>query len=411
MRRDVVPALSGRAPPRWRATLAHYRRRAWRWGRLLAEYRPGTAHPHAGPRRVLVVRLDAIGDFVLWSGAAKVLRAWLGADTHVTLVANAVWADLAKDAGIADELWPVQGRALEWDAQYRAELRARVHGGGFAVAINTVFSREMMHGDSVVRWSRARERIGSVGTSSLLPPLERRWADGWYTRLLPASGVVMHEVERHAEFLSALGVPLTTVPAPVLHLAHAAPEALAALREGYFVVFPGASLAEKRWSPRNFAAVARHVQQQTGWRAVLMGDVRDAPVTREVAALLPGAIDLVGATTVPELASAIQRSRLVLANDTSAVHLAAATGVPAVCIAGGGHWRRFVPYPASLGAVAELVDVVSMVQDMPCFNCDWRCVLPHVRGEALPCVSRVPLEQVIGAVDRVLSRVMAEPNG
>jgi ADP-heptose:LPS heptosyltransferase len=102
----------------------------------------------------------------------------------------------------------------------------------------------------------------------------------------------------------------------------------------------------------------------------------------------------------------------VLTNDTSAVHLAAATGVPAVCITGGGHWRRFVPYPASLGIVADLVEVVSMEQDMTCFNCDWRCVLPHVNGEALPCVSRVPVARVIEAVDRVLSHVMVTlPNG
>ncbi len=406
MHHAVAPEGSERPRSRWRATLDYYRRRAWRWGRVLAEHRPGTVRLHAGPRRVLVVRLDAIGDFVMWSGAARALRQWLGSDTHVTLVANALWADLARDPGVADQVWPVQRPLLEWDAAYRAELRARVHAGGFALAINAVFTREMMLGDSVVRWSRARERVGSAGDSLLLPPRERRWADGWYTRLLPASDSHMHETERHAEFLRALGVPLTAVPAPVVPVHHAAPNGLADLREGYFIVFPGASLAEKRWAPRNFAVVARYVQQQTGWRPVLLGDVPDSPVTREVAALVPGAIDLSGKTTVPELASAIQRARLVLTNDTSAAHLAAVSGVPAVCIVGGGHWRRFLPYPASLGLVADLVEVVSMVQDMTCFNCNWRCVLPHVDGEALPCVSRVPVERVIGAVDRVLSRVV-----
>lgn len=56
--------------------------------------------------------------------------------------------------------------------------------------------------------------------------------------------------------------------------------------------------------------------------------------------------------------------------------------------------------------------MVSLEQDMTCFSRNWRCVLPRVAGEALPCVSRVPLERVIGAVDRVLSRlVVAKQNG
>lgn len=412
MRQTVPPSLArGRDSSLW-PTFSHYRRRAWRWGRVFGEYRPGTVRPRPGQRRVLLVRFDAIGDFVLWSGAAKEMRRWLGPDTHVTLAANAVWADLARDAGIADEVWPVQRQLIEWDARYRAELRARVQGGQFALAINPVFTREMMLGDSVVRWSRSPERIGSVGEGLLLPPHERRWADPWYTRLLPASGEWMHESERNGEFLRALGVPLTGVPLPSLSVHHGLPERLEELREGFFVVFPGASQPARRWAWQDFAAAARYVQQQTGWRAVLLGDASDAPTTRAVADKVPGAIDLAGQTSVRELASVIRQSRLVLTNDTAAVHLAAATGVRSVCITGGGHWKRFVPYPASLGAVAELVEVVSMEQDMTCFNCNWRCVLPHVALEALPCVSRVPLERVIGAVDRVLSRmVVAQPNG
>lgn len=412
MRQAVPFPLEAWQAPRFLSTIRHYRRRAWRWGRVLAEYRPGIVRPRAGQRRVLLVRLDAIGDFVLWSGAAKVLRAWLGPDTHVTLAASASWADLARDAEIADEVWPVRRERLEGDSSYRDELRARTAGGRFAMVINPRHTREMLFGDSLVRWSRAPERIGSVGEGHLLPDRERWWADGWYTRLTVASSAPLHETERHAEFMRALGIPVTHVPEPSLRVYHRPLEGLDDLPNGYFVVFPGASLAEKRWPPQRFAAVARYVQDRTGWRPVLLGDHLDAPLTRAVAAEVPGAIDLTGETSVPVLASVIQSARLVLSNDTSAVHLAAATGVPAVVVVGGWQWNRFLPYPDVLGEVAARVHVVSMEQDMACFNCDWRCVQPHVVGEALPCVSRVPLERVIGAVDRVLSRVaVAQPNG
>lgn len=410
--RQAVPQPFSKWPSNRLVTTArHYVRRTWRWWRVLREYRPGTVRPRGGRRRVLIVRLDAIGDFVLWSGAAQVLREWLGPDVHVTLAANATWADLARDADIADEVWPVRRESLEWNGAYRSWMHARIAGGRFDLAINPRLTREMVFGDSIVRWSRAAERIGWHGEGHLLPERERRWADRWYTKLIQQSAEDIHETERNLEFLRALGAPTSTVPPPRLQVYLRPTHGLEELDGKYFVVFPGASLPEKRWDPAHFAAVARHVQAKTGWRPVLLGEQADAPTTAAVAADVPGALDLAGQTSVAVLASAIQGSRLVISNDTSAVHLAAATGVRAICIVGGWQWRRFVPYPATLGEMARRVEVVSMESDMKCFNCNWHCIYPHVAGDVIPCVARVPLERALEAVDRALAASGADEIG
>lgn len=394
-----------------RASLRHYALRARRWGLVLSEYRPGAARPHAGKRRVLVVRLDNIGDFVLWTGAARALREWLGPDAHVTLAANATWAELARTAGVADEVWPVERGALESDGAYRAELRRRVAGGDFDLAINPRYTREMLLGDSLMRWSRARERIGMTGEGTLLPARERFWADRWYTRQLPSTVTWEHETVRGAEFLRAIGVPLKGVPAPWLKALALTEDDRAALPDDYFVVFPGASMPEPRWSPAGFAELARHVQRRTGWRPLLLGDKADAPWTGAVAAEVPGAINLTGQTSVTRFASLIQGARLVVTNDTSAVHLAAATGVHTVCIAGGWHWGRFIPYPGVLGEISRRVHAVSMVDEMTCFNCNGRCILPHTPHSARPCITRVEVARVIAAVDDVLSTLGVKTDG
>ena len=93
----------------------------------------------------------------------------------------------------------------------------------------------------------------------------------------------------------------------------------------------------------------------------------------------------------------------MLTNDTSAVHLAAATGVHALCIAGGWHWDRFVPYPESLPVQAARVHAVSMVDEMPCFRCGGYCTLPHQPNEPRPCVERVSVSRALEVLDRVLS--------
>lgn len=410
MPRAVLGAAAPGGLARVAETLRFYEQRAARWARVLGEWRPGTARPAPGRRRVLVVRLDAIGDFALWTGAARVLRAWLGPDTHVTLAANALWAELARDATIADDVWPVARGPLEHDGRYRADLRARVRGAGFSMAINPRFTREMMLGDSLVRWSGAAERIGDMGDDVLLPPLERRFADAWYTRLLSTTAQPMHESDRHAEFLRALGVSLERVPRPSLRVT-AGPKggapggAAAGVPPGVsaFVVFPGASVAEHRWPASHFAAVARAIHERTGWLPWVLGAESDAPLARAILDVVPSAINLAGRTTVAELAAAVGRSRLVVTNDTAAVHLAAATGVRVICIAGGWHWERFVPYPASLGEVSRRVHVASMVDEMPCFRCRGYCSLPHRVGEPRPCVERVSVERVLATVSHVLS--------
>jgi len=392
------------------ATISHYRGRAWRWGRVMLETRAGSVTPAPAPRRALVVRLDGIGDFALWTGAARVLRAWLGPETHVTLAANALWADLARDASIADEVWPIERGPLEHDGRYRAALGARVRGAGFSMAINPRFTREMMLGDSLVRWSGAAERIGVTGDDVLLPPRERRWADAWYTRLLASSPQPMHESERHAEVLRALGVALHDVPRPSLRLPRGATESVprgatdgAPPGGGAFVIFPGASAAGHRWPASHFAAVARVIHQRTGWLPLVLGAEADGALGHAVVDVVPSAINLAGRTTVAELVAVVGNARLVLTNDTAAVHIAAATGVRAICIAGGWHWERFVPYPASLGDLADRVHTVSMVDEMPCFRCRGYCSLPHRAGEPRPCVERVSVERVLATVDHVLS--------
>lgn len=402
---------SGWGRDRMRRTAAHYHRRAWRrwraWREGFSSARASRGAAAGVARRVLVVRLDLIGDFVLWSGAARAVRASFGRDTHVTLAANALWADVARTQDVADEVWALERDALEWNGAYRDAWRARVAAAGFDLALNPCFTREMMLGDSVVRWSRAAERVGLVGDDALLPARDRARADRWYTRLLAMPRAEMHEVERHAAVLQALGVPCDGLPEPALTVAAA--ERL--VPSAYFVVAPGASLPEKRWPAERFVEVACRVHERTGWTPVLVGDAADGRIAHGVSARLPSAINLAGATSLHQLIAAIAGARLVLSNDSAPVHIAAAVGTHAVCLSGGWHWGRFLPYPPALRALAERVHVVSMQDSMPCFRCGGNCSLPHHAGHPLPCVDGIAVERALDALDALLPTLISSRDG
>ena len=116
---------------------------------------------------VLVVRLDAIGDFVLWLDAAQALVRRYELQGGDGLVANATWASWAKNLELFDDVIPVDSREFQRDPWYRFRLCRSIQALGCALAIQPTYSRFWLLGDSVIHFSGAAERIGS--TSAILP--------------------------------------------------------------------------------------------------------------------------------------------------------------------------------------------------------------------------------------------------
>jgi ADP-heptose:LPS heptosyltransferase len=169
----------------------------------------------------------------------------------------------------------------------------------------------------------------------------------------------------------------------------------------YFVLFPGASSPIKQWPVEFFAAVANHLVDQFGWIPLVCGGPAEHLLGDQLIKKLnvPNAINFAGITTLPELTELLRGARLVISNDTSAVHIAAGVGVPSVCILGGGHYGRFMPYPNHVGGVKP----VSVIHRMDCFGCNWCCKWTDDASVPYPCVSGVETNQVIAGVDIALA--------
>lgn len=110
-------------------------------------------------------------------------------------------------------------------------------------------------------------------------------------------------------------------------------------------------------------------------------------------------INLAGKTSLPEFCELVRRAQFLVGNETSAIHIAAAVGTPSICLLGGGHFGRFVPYPSGMpGSSPEPV-----YEPMPCFGCSWNCHLPHLKGRAVPCVTAINVVAVSAAIEQVLA--------
>jgi len=350
---------------------------------------------HSG---VALIRLDAIGDFILWLDTAKEYRR-IYPNQKITLIANDVWSDFARLFPYWDDVLPVKVHSLTRNPFYRWVFLCRVHRAGFDTAIQPTFSRVLMHGDSLIRASAAKHRIGSVGNLSNITAEEKNLSDRWYTKLLPANPQRLMELERNAEFIGQLTGKPYKASLPRLPIMQALPESIKPVTE-YFILFPGASQRGKQWPISAFAMLLRQLQRLYPWQPVLCGSQVEAELCAAIAeASGHDCVNLAGRTSLAELTELIRKARVLIGNDTSAVHIAAAVGTPAVCILGGGHYGRFMPYPADIDGLKPVI----VTQPMECFQCNWRCSLPHDKNGPVPCISRISVEAVLAGVQKAIA--------
>ncbi|MBW6453544.1 MAG: hypothetical protein K0A92_07150, partial [Methyloprofundus sp.] len=134
-----------------------------------------------------MIRLDAIGDFILWLDTAKEYRR-VYPNQKITLIANGAWADLASALPYWDAVWPVNVRHLDLRTPWhRWHVLRQISKGGFHTAIQPTCSRLLLHGDSLVRATGAVHRIGSMGDLANATAFDHKIGNRWYTQLLPTS--------------------------------------------------------------------------------------------------------------------------------------------------------------------------------------------------------------------------------
>lgn len=358
----------------------------------------------------LIVRTDRIGDFLLWLPSARRLAEHLcGQGYRVVIIVNQESATLS--GGLIGgtltgrvEVWPLDLTAFWIRPGYRARLLSQVAGLGADWAIQPMFSRLLASGDAIVRLSGARRRSAWIGDLANTTRLGHWLGSRVYTELLDNPPPGLHDSQINEYLLEKLGVPLDRlhdVPLPCLRPASLAGQP--PLPERYVVLAPGASQALRRWPAARFAQLADRLHADHGLSAILCGGTADqalaAAIGRQSAAPL---LDLTGRVPLRELPTLVAGATLLIGNDSAAVHLAALLGVPSVCIAGGGHPGRFIPYAASRLWPASSPPEVARVP-MPCYGCRWICIHRPGKTSCGPCIDAVTVDAAYAQVRRALA--------
>ena len=231
----------------------------------------------------------------------------------------------------------------------------------------------------------------------------RRWL---LTRAIARPRARVHQSTYYLNLVSELGAtegdpwPSVTVRPATLARADALLAAHGVARGDACVGFaPGAAYGHaKRWPPRMVAETIVRLARESRARALLFGAGGDRDSGREIESSLPEdvrAVNLIGRTDLGQLAGAISRCSAFVSNDSGAMHLAAALGVPVVAIFGPTDER--VTSPVAGRAPGGLVTPDVLTHPVFCRPCMLRdCPIDH------RCMKGVTVEAVTAAVSRRL---------
>lgn len=358
---------------------------------------------------ILLIKLDAIGDFIIWLDSAKEYRK-LFPQKKISLMCNEICRPIAENTGYFDKILAVDMKKLETDRGYFQQMTDGLKKLSFDMLIQTEYSRTL-HMDMLAASISAREKVGYECDESrlnlsrrLLFHRNRKRVDSIYDRMIPADSPTKMELKRNADFLRGLGLTDFKSATPRLQVM----EEKRALvpKEPYFVIFPGGSSRIKSWRTERFSEIIDYILDKTEWSAYICGSQGERELYEQIVRhgnRKEKIINYCGKTDLLELAEVVRNARLVISNDTSGIHYAAATGTKAVCIMGDQSYGRFLPYDADVNNDC----IVACDAGLGCRGCvhkgmTLRCVLYLLRKGCYLCVDSVDVERVKRAVDEVL---------
>lgn len=351
----------------------------------------------------LVMRLDAIGDFVIWlqSGAADIAIELRRTHPRVILLANVAWAPLAAELHVWDEVIAVDPARFVRNLRYRIKTLAMVRRLGFSIAVQPRAARLFLLEDALVRVCGASVRVGSDALSANMPAALKSFGDRGYSKIIPVPlAVTVHESARGIAFARGF-CQSTGVVVPASQLAAPLGPPMVPL-ERFIVVAVGAGWSGRQWPIEKFAALLSELHTTHGLLVVMVGSTAERKLVLQLKALTTARVaDFCGRLSLAQSVRMIERAELLIANESGPMHIGVWCGTPVLGLVGGGHFGWFAPYPENFSRIAPLQIAY---RPMPCFHCNWHCKFEVAPGTAVPCVRDIDVRDVVLQARSLLRR-------
>ncbi len=341
---------------------------------------------------ILLLRLDRIGDFILGIPAYRALRRAYP-EARISVVVPSPVAEIAKvcpyfnEVYLFDALWLLPGHPplARWKSAWQLVkfLRSK------PIDLLLDFRYQSRLDPLVAGLSGARERAG----------FDLGWVSWFLTKKARRPAKELHQVDRNLQLLQAIGVTAADRKLemwfderdhktgenylPAQGLLPGVPR---------IAVHIGAATPSKRWREDSFEVLIHELHANTQADIVVMGGESDLGFAQEVVdGLECPIINLVGKLTLRQTAALMRDCRVFIGCDSGATHLAAACGVPVVCLFSAANeaevWKPW-------GTKVKV-----LTQHPPCSPCKAHDCL---RTDGYFCMAEIKAEDVLAEVKMIL---------
>jgi lipopolysaccharide heptosyltransferase II len=355
---------------------------------------PDTTERWRRARRILCVRLDQLGDVLMTTPAIRALKG-SGHDRRITLLTSTGGSAVvplipeADDVVIYDPPWMKATPPREVPTP-EFEMIERLRRRSFdAAAIFTVYSQNPLPSAMLcylagipLRLAHCRENPYQLLTD-------------WVRETEPESGV-RHEVRRQLDLVATVGARTSDEQLslrPTDRAFRRVGVILERLGLGpggrWAVIHPGASAPSRRYPPEGFAAAARRLVRDEGWRVLFTGGPGEFELVEAIRREMQAPSEsLAGGLDLDELAALIARAPVLIVNNTGPAHIAAAVGTPVVDLYALTNLQH-TPWNVASRVLSH---------DVPCGPC-YKSVCPMVHHD---CLRLVPPEAIVVAARELL---------
>lgn len=348
-------------------------------------------HKTGSKKKVCLLRLDGLGDVVMFIDAIRAYREIFRVEDHETILITEAWiAPLFEECPYLDKVIGCDTLRFKKEISYRWQFLREIRKAGNHIFINSCINRELLYGDIMAHASGARHRYGYNAPS--YKACEKIIGDLFYTSLALRPEDV-HEVDKNAELVRLAGRKAYRPARPFMDW-FGSPG-----KQKFFVIAPGAKDPARKWPQDRFASLSKALHEEFGLTPVIIGGKEDIITAKAIIKAAPkipfqnetGRLDL------PSVAKLVSGASFFIGNDSGPAHLSAATGTKTFVVATGGNFNSCVSYPEYLG-----LDHTPVYQeDTSCFNCHGKCKYKY--NEILPCVENITVEQARGVIIRKLN--------
>lgn len=350
------------------------------------------------PKSILLIRFDAIGDYVLFRNFIEILaKSSKYRGYKIIFLGNIVWKNISEflDSKYVNQFIWVDKKKFQNDVRYKYKKLSELCSYNFEQVIYPTYSREYAV-DKIMKVLSAKHKIGNKGNIiNYRNDRIKKLGNSYYTELIETSDDTVFEFNKNKDFFEKLLDEEIAISKPVIQSSRD----FRSQEQPYALLIPGAGRPHKIWAPENFARIADYLNRQYDYEIIISGSPSERGIAESV----------IGKSSVPinnriedsdllDLMKLVQNSEIVITNETSAVHFAAAMDKKAVCISDGSYFGRFHPYP---GEMTDKIVYIYPHQISENFD-NFKVVFEKYSGVSNLDINSITVDKVISAIEKLI---------